>query len=320
MSTNEKTLLSQPTSAVRNMLGKEQDPQDLGHTSDECMHLKRQIEEMLKAGKLSHLIKELKQSSRKDQAKATKKGETSGKKKPLAILMNNREAKSKENPGSAVYSSHNAKIPSGRTFGHVAGMSGSKPFLEVPSSARATSVAGLPKSCGSCSFPSMFLTADVGWLRRVCSLVLMMSILGNAVVFATPRMMPACLYKKCYGLRKVDLSAHATSTLVGDLAEVNAVKKLVCVARPEEKHTAMSFDHLTSFQEDAKYEHVGQDIRFQGGKDDQDKQGKDLKILELKTNSKDNDNGSRSKITQHEGTSLQHNKDQRLKNLTTKQS
>nr|GEY81873.1 hypothetical protein [Tanacetum cinerariifolium] len=86
------------------------------------------------------------------------------------------------------------------------GMSGSKPFLEVPSSARATSVAGLPKSCGSCSFPSMFLTADVGWLRRVCSLVLMMSILGNAVVFATPRMMPACLYKKCYGLRKVDLS------------------------------------------------------------------------------------------------------------------
>ncbi|GJS09585.1 retrovirus-related pol polyprotein from transposon TNT 1-94 [Tanacetum coccineum] len=48
---------------------------------------------------------------------------------------------------------------------------------------------------------------------------------------------------------------------------------------------------LESFQEDAKYEH-----------------------------SKDNDNGSRSKITKHEGTSLQHNKDQRFKNLTTKQS
>ncbi|GJV23899.1 hypothetical protein Tco_1376594 [Tanacetum coccineum] len=77
---------------------------------------------------------------------------------------------------------------------------------------------------------------------------------------------------------------------------------------------------LESFQEDAKYEHVGQDTRSQYGKDDQDKQGKDLKILESKTKSKDNDKGSRSKITKHEGTSLQHNKDQRLKNLTTKQS
>ncbi|GJX99905.1 reverse transcriptase domain-containing protein [Tanacetum coccineum] len=33
---------------------------EVGHTTDECMHLKRQIEEMLKAGKLSYLIKELK--------------------------------------------------------------------------------------------------------------------------------------------------------------------------------------------------------------------------------------------------------------------
>ncbi|GJW58697.1 hypothetical protein Tco_0105428 [Tanacetum coccineum] len=32
---------------------------EVGHTTDECMHLKRQIEEMLKAVKLSHLIKEL---------------------------------------------------------------------------------------------------------------------------------------------------------------------------------------------------------------------------------------------------------------------
>ncbi|GJT76828.1 reverse transcriptase domain-containing protein [Tanacetum coccineum] len=60
---------------------------EVGHTTDECMHLKRQIEEMLKAGKLSHLIKELKQSNGKDQAKATKMGETSRKNKPLAILM-----------------------------------------------------------------------------------------------------------------------------------------------------------------------------------------------------------------------------------------
>ncbi|GJW97205.1 hypothetical protein Tco_0179013 [Tanacetum coccineum] len=43
---------------------------------------------------------------------------------------------------------------------------------------------------------------------------------------------------------------------------------------------------LDSFQEDAKYEHVGQDTRSQDSKDDQDKQGKDLKISEQKTNSK----------------------------------
>nr|GEX01318.1 reverse transcriptase domain-containing protein [Tanacetum cinerariifolium] len=78
---------------------------EVGHTTDECMHLKRQIEEMLKARKLSHLIKELKQSNEKDQAKAAKKGEMSGKKKPLVTIFikrNNREARSKENPGPGV--------------------------------------------------------------------------------------------------------------------------------------------------------------------------------------------------------------------------
>ncbi|GJS38187.1 hypothetical protein Tco_0563230 [Tanacetum coccineum] len=54
---------------------------------------------------------------------------------------------------------------------------------------------------------------------------------------------------------------------------------------------------LARFQDDEKYEHVGQDTRSQDGKDDKDKQGKDLKISESKTNSKDNDKGSRSKIT-----------------------
>ncbi|GJY67744.1 hypothetical protein Tco_0470726 [Tanacetum coccineum] len=44
---------------------------------------------------------------------------------------------------------------------------------------------------------------------------------------------------------------------------------------------------LESFQEDAKYEHVGQDIRSEGVKDDQDKQGKDLEILKSKTKLKD---------------------------------
>ncbi|GJY28571.1 hypothetical protein Tco_0404338 [Tanacetum coccineum] len=34
---------------------------------------------------------------------------------------------------------------------------------------------------------------------------------------------------------------------------------------------------LESFQDDAKYEHVGQDTRSQDGKDDKDKQGKDVK-------------------------------------------
>ncbi|GJR82410.1 hypothetical protein Tco_0153195 [Tanacetum coccineum] len=67
---------------------------------------------------------------------------------------------------------------------------------------------------------------------------------------------------------------------------------------------------LASFQDDAKYEHVGQDTRSQDGKDDQDIQGKDLKISEQKTKSKDNDKGPRSNITQHEGTSLQQDKDQ----------
>nr|GEU75759.1 hypothetical protein [Tanacetum cinerariifolium] len=42
---------------------------------------------MLKARKLSHLIKKLKQNNGKNQTKATKKGETSGNDKPLAILI-----------------------------------------------------------------------------------------------------------------------------------------------------------------------------------------------------------------------------------------
>ncbi|GJT92417.1 reverse transcriptase domain-containing protein [Tanacetum coccineum] len=60
---------------------------EVGHNTDECMHLKKQIKEMLKAGKLSHLIKELKQNNVKEQPKVVKKGETSRKNKVLAILM-----------------------------------------------------------------------------------------------------------------------------------------------------------------------------------------------------------------------------------------
>ncbi|GJV81277.1 hypothetical protein Tco_1517147 [Tanacetum coccineum] len=58
---------------------------EVGHNTDECNHLRKQIEDMLKAGKLSHIIRELKQSSGKEQPK--KKGETSRKEKPQAILM-----------------------------------------------------------------------------------------------------------------------------------------------------------------------------------------------------------------------------------------
>ncbi|GKB15245.1 reverse transcriptase domain-containing protein [Tanacetum coccineum] len=60
---------------------------EVRHNTNECMHLKRQIEEMLKAGKLSHLVKELKQNNGKEQPKEAKKEETSGKDKALVILM-----------------------------------------------------------------------------------------------------------------------------------------------------------------------------------------------------------------------------------------
>ncbi|GJT32693.1 reverse transcriptase domain-containing protein [Tanacetum coccineum] len=43
---------------------------------------------------------------------------------------------------------------------------------------------------------------------------------------------------------------------------------------------------LASFQDDAKYEHVGQDTRSQGGKEDKDEQGKYLKISESKKSRK----------------------------------
>ncbi|GKA68438.1 hypothetical protein Tco_0768355 [Tanacetum coccineum] len=60
---------------------------EVGQNTDECMHLTKQIEEMLKAGKLSHLIKEIKQNNGKEKPKVTKKGETAGKDKAMAILM-----------------------------------------------------------------------------------------------------------------------------------------------------------------------------------------------------------------------------------------
>ncbi|GKB47024.1 reverse transcriptase domain-containing protein [Tanacetum coccineum] len=60
---------------------------EVGHNTDECMHLRKQIKEMLKTGKLSHLIKEIKQNNGKEQPKVTKKGETARKDKAMVILM-----------------------------------------------------------------------------------------------------------------------------------------------------------------------------------------------------------------------------------------
>nr|GEV35675.1 reverse transcriptase domain-containing protein [Tanacetum cinerariifolium] len=57
---------------------------DKGHSTDECMQLKRQIEELVRAGKLSYLIKEIKHG--RDQSKVRKK-ETPAKDKPVAIYM-----------------------------------------------------------------------------------------------------------------------------------------------------------------------------------------------------------------------------------------
>nr|GFC50460.1 reverse transcriptase domain-containing protein [Tanacetum cinerariifolium] len=40
---------------------------EVGHNTDECINLRKQIEEMLKAGMLSHLVKEIKQNNGKEQ-------------------------------------------------------------------------------------------------------------------------------------------------------------------------------------------------------------------------------------------------------------
>nr|GEW59035.1 reverse transcriptase domain-containing protein [Tanacetum cinerariifolium] len=55
-----------------------------GHSTDECMQLKKQIEELVQAGKLSHLIKEIKDGE--DESKVGKK-EIPAKDKPTTIYM-----------------------------------------------------------------------------------------------------------------------------------------------------------------------------------------------------------------------------------------
>ncbi|GJY49943.1 reverse transcriptase domain-containing protein [Tanacetum coccineum] len=61
---------------------------DKGHSTDECIHLRRQIEEAVKSGQLSHLVKEIKQGGKRgEHAKAAKKGEAPNKEKATAIFM-----------------------------------------------------------------------------------------------------------------------------------------------------------------------------------------------------------------------------------------
>ncbi|GKC62863.1 hypothetical protein Tco_1095461, partial [Tanacetum coccineum] len=67
-----------------------------------------------------------------------------------------------------------------------------------------------------------------------------------------------------------------------------------------------------------KFEHVGQDTRSQDGKYVKDEQGETFKDLELKTKSKENNKGSRSKIAKHEGTSLQQRHRSRPQELNDK--
>nr|GEU88119.1 reverse transcriptase domain-containing protein [Tanacetum cinerariifolium] len=57
---------------------------DKGHSTDECMQLKKQIEELVRAGKLLHLIKEMKQG--REQTKTGRK-EAATKDKPTMIYM-----------------------------------------------------------------------------------------------------------------------------------------------------------------------------------------------------------------------------------------
>ncbi|GKA46916.1 reverse transcriptase domain-containing protein [Tanacetum coccineum] len=55
---------------------------DKGHNTCECIHLRRQIEEAVKSGQLSHLVKEIKQGGKlREHAKAAKKGKLLKKKK-----------------------------------------------------------------------------------------------------------------------------------------------------------------------------------------------------------------------------------------------
>ncbi|GJV74635.1 hypothetical protein Tco_1506219 [Tanacetum coccineum] len=61
---------------------------DKGHSTNKCIHRRRQIEEAVKSGQLSHLVKEIKQGNKRgEHAKAAKKEEAPNKEKATMIFM-----------------------------------------------------------------------------------------------------------------------------------------------------------------------------------------------------------------------------------------
>ncbi|GJS38333.1 hypothetical protein Tco_0563376 [Tanacetum coccineum] len=60
---------------------------DKRHNTDDCIHLKKQIKEVVKSGKLAHLMKEIKQSNATSSMGKTTKNISSGKEKGVAIFM-----------------------------------------------------------------------------------------------------------------------------------------------------------------------------------------------------------------------------------------
>ncbi|GKB05485.1 hypothetical protein Tco_0833680 [Tanacetum coccineum] len=93
---------------------------DKGHSTDECIHLRRQIEEAVTSGQLSHLVKEIKQGGKQgEHAKATKKRETPNKEKATSIFMisitiqrYHRPPGSQKSPSNLTHNSLNAQISS----------------------------------------------------------------------------------------------------------------------------------------------------------------------------------------------------------------
>ncbi|GKF99605.1 hypothetical protein Tco_0301296 [Tanacetum coccineum] len=116
--------------------------------------------------------------------------------------------------------------------------------------------------------------------------------------------------RRCCGLIPAEANslphAHAQTTKTYYKHQDSSIKKAQVLKtntsaysdiKDNSSETKLQGRLLEGFQEDAKYDHVGQVTRSQGGKDDQDKQGKDLEISKSKTKSKDKK--KRLKIKDH---------------------
>ncbi|GKB77693.1 reverse transcriptase domain-containing protein, partial [Tanacetum coccineum] len=104
---------------------------EVGHNTDECMHLRKQIEEMLKAGKLSHLVKKIKQNNEKEQPKVTNKGETAGKEKAMAYFIGSAGKGDEEHAASALMNFIVVRSPS--PYNGIIGRPGVRKLQAVPS-------------------------------------------------------------------------------------------------------------------------------------------------------------------------------------------